>query len=111
MVKVTTEEEIRYLRYITITNNNQLAVYVAKNGITESQIEAHFNNIMKDWIISRGMNLVGHWIVRHGDLFSLIVLVNVYNSDWSEIPGIKDIYRSSDGVLMDVRTKSASHTV
>lgn len=102
MVKAMIAEEMKYL---TIAKNIQVVVYVAKDGVTEEQMQDHFQQKMIPWLKSNAMTEVLYWIARHGDLLSIIVQVDVYRSDWSEIPDIHKLYRSdSEKVLMKVHS-------
>jgi hypothetical protein len=82
------------MKYLPIGYGVYMVMYVARECVTQDQMVNHYETIMKPWLKKHKVTKVRCWIARHGGLLSMILQVNDYSGDWSEIEDIHELYRS-----------------
>jgi len=88
------------MKYLPITNDIFVVMYVANAGVTKQQMCDHYERIMLPWLKYNEVTKAKCWIAQHGDSLSIIVQVDAYVGEWSKIQDIHKLYRSDHEVLM-----------
>jgi len=94
------------MKSLAIAPDIIMVMYVAKDGVTKEQMREHYKNILLPWLKNNEVTRAKCWIAQYDGLLSIIIQVNVYVGEWSEIQDIHELYRSREGALMEARLLS-----